>query len=702
MEPVDETGLYEMVIRKTDALRPFQAVFYVFPEAAEYTTSDLFARHPSNSNLYRFCGRKDDVIVLSNGEKVSPALIESHLCENPLVSACIVVGQGRTQAALLVEPNYKTWDACRPKEDFVNEIWPCVQEANKTASATSQIFKSKIIVVTPERPFVRVGHKALVARKRTINEFKDAIDDVYANLVGEVLVPLPSTIDFSSMKDFVRKSLSWHMSTSELEDDTDFFAANMDSLQTMGFVGIIRAAIKAALPDSEAETLTLATFQKMVYQNSSISMMASQLLSILGKPHDSEHLPNGVHTSDAERDRQLDAMVETYTSDLIAQRTHTTHEVVNVILTGSTGSVGTWLLHELCSSSRVSMIYCLNRNQSAAEIAQNSFQANGLDVASLKKARFLHVSFGKPEFGLDDAAYTTLKDNAHLIIHNAWTVNFNHVLKSFEDPHIKGVRHFVDLNRQGRWRPHIFFISTIGAISAYPLGEQVPEVIYPQSDYVPRAGYSEGKYVSERILATAARNAGVSASVLRLGQAAGPTGLKGCWNRNDLLPILVKTSKALGALPDTLGPISGDIVDWVPLDTVAKVCTELAFYAHDARTAEVEVFHLVNPHVSSWLDLIPTVVKHFASHGSQVEVVSFEEWMARLHKVHISASNSPDEAVIKQFPALRLLNFFGSSVNSKRRPTPSTKNTVKLSKSLAGLRPVGPELMTRWLDQWNF
>lgn len=43
-----------------------------------YATSDLVERHPSNPELFRVKGRKDDQIMLSTGEKVSfEALISS-------------------------------------------------------------------------------------------------------------------------------------------------------------------------------------------------------------------------------------------------------------------------------------------------------------------------------------------------------------------------------------------------------------------------------------------------------------------------------------------------------------------------------------------------------------------------------------------------------------------------------------------------
>jgi long-subunit acyl-CoA synthetase (AMP-forming) len=57
--------------------------------------NDLYERHldSSKSFLYWYKGRKDDVIVLSNGEKIAPALMEATLMSSPLVKGAMVVGR---------------------------------------------------------------------------------------------------------------------------------------------------------------------------------------------------------------------------------------------------------------------------------------------------------------------------------------------------------------------------------------------------------------------------------------------------------------------------------------------------------------------------------------------------------------------------------------------------------------------------------
>lgn len=64
-------------------------------------------------------------------------------------------------------------------------------------------------------------------------------------------------------------------------------------------------------------------------------------------------------------------------------------------------------------------------------------------------------------------------------------------------------------------------------------------------------GYGESKYVSEKILETAAKSSALRPIVVRVGQISG--GLNGAWNSSDWVPAIVKSSIALGCLPEYRG-----------------------------------------------------------------------------------------------------------------------------------------------------
>jgi nucleoside-diphosphate-sugar epimerase len=51
-------------------------------------------------------------------------------------------------------------------------------------------------------------------------------------------------------------------------------------------------------------------------------------------------------------------------------------------------------------------------------------------------------------------------------------------------------------------------------------------------------GYSQSKWITERLLHAAGKKTGVSSAVLRIGQVAGPVdeGVRGVWNKVEWLP----------------------------------------------------------------------------------------------------------------------------------------------------------------------
>ena len=63
--------LFELFLVKDPKLYLYQAIFTVFPDIQEWSMSDLYSRHPDPKKpfLYKYHGRKDDIVVLSKRRK---------------------------------------------------------------------------------------------------------------------------------------------------------------------------------------------------------------------------------------------------------------------------------------------------------------------------------------------------------------------------------------------------------------------------------------------------------------------------------------------------------------------------------------------------------------------------------------------------------------------------------------------------------
>lgn len=94
------------------------------------------------------------------------------------------------------------------------------------------------------------------------------------------------------------------------------------------------------------------------------------------------------------------------------------HGSITVILTGSTGSLGSYLLDSLVRQQHVRKIYCLNRAEDGLAKQKIASGDRGLDTTAWGEDRveFLHVDLSEPIFGLNRKEYGQLLQEATHII----------------------------------------------------------------------------------------------------------------------------------------------------------------------------------------------------------------------------------------------------------------------------------------------
>lgn len=367
------------------------------------------------------------------------------------------------------------------------------------------------------------------------------------------------------------------------------------------------------------------------------------------------------------------------------------NEPLTAILTGSTGTIGTFMLRALLARPEIGHVVCLNRSQDGGRAAQLSqFRAAGLDTRDLdqqpERVAFLQANLSLPLLGLDEVTYSKLRKQLGLVIYNAWPVNFNLGLAAFE-PQFAGLVNLFRLAgaAAGATAPlpgpvRFVFVSSVSAVGglAAHLDRPVPEKVFTSPD-TPYAnnGYARSKFLSERLCDSAARRLGIDTMVFRVGQVAGAVGHSGQggeWNRNKWFHSLVIGSKDIACLPDSLGPQFSEI-DWIPADTLAVVLADLALSLPDTKTVVepgsqatgnhttcgdeahgARVFNVRNPYITSWASLLPTFVKGLSmSAGHDVAVVKPSVWLARLSDAERKTAG--DGSAGQPNPALRLLEF---------------------------------------------
>ncbi|KAJ5524162.1 NRPS-like enzyme [Penicillium frequentans] len=661
MEPQGD-GLYELIVPRCPDSRRIHGIFHTFPHLNEYHTNDLFVQHSERPELWRYHGRKDDLLVLCNGEKLNPVSLEEMVESHPSVKHAIVLGQSRFQTSLLIEPI----TAVEDEHAFVETIWPKVERANETVPKYGRISKNKIELASPGKPF-KMTPKGTKQRRTIASDYQNEIEAIYeAAETNEAagVPPLPKSLELEYLREYVRNLLEELLSRSDIKDEEDLYEAGLDSLQTIQLAQTLNTAVAARMQKKSTFTIK----QQHIYAHSTTVQLAQFLADVVEGRSQTSTVPR------AER---------------------LAHQKI-VILTGSTGSLGGYLLHQFLKDPKVAKVYCFNRSDNAQSRQRAGFISKGLDPSLLDdpaRVEFLTVSFAATQFGLPGATYNKLLGSVNLVVHNAWKVNFNHPLESFEDPHLRGVLEFLWFSHRSAARAHFTFISsvsTIGGWDSATMGSTVPEAPI-ESNAVMEQGYGESKYVGEQLCLAAARDAGIPTTVLRVGQIGGPTTQQGLWNVDEWLPSLVKTSVAMGVAPADLGAYR---VDWVPVDVLAQIAIDLT----STRLEEQErhshgVYHLVNPNQVKWDSLVPAIHKKYPG----VKILAFKDWLRNLEAVR-----SPSEDEVRTKPALKLLDFYRALTRSVLSAEVSVKQARKGSATMAGLGPVTPELLENWLEQWQF
>jgi long-chain acyl-CoA synthetase len=111
-----------------------------------------------DEGFLRITGRKKEIIVTAGGKNVSPTLLEDRIRAHPLVSQCMVVGDGEPFIAALVtiDPEaFDAWAELRGKSGDLSdllqdpelraEVQTAVDQANKTVSQAESVRKFRIL-----------------------------------------------------------------------------------------------------------------------------------------------------------------------------------------------------------------------------------------------------------------------------------------------------------------------------------------------------------------------------------------------------------------------------------------------------------------------------------------------------------------------------------------------------------------------------
>ena len=536
----------------------------------DYVVQDFLRRNPhAPTTQFQFLGRADDLIVLANGEKIRCTSFEATVANDTRVKDCIAFGEGRNHLGIIVEAASEL-DQESSEEiqaaKFVEAIWPLVKKANEDIDGHGEVSKNMIIVTSASsRPLSRTS-KGSLARKEIYDSFESDINRLYENMASTPVDPLPELIDFDGLRNYIRQTISdilgFSSDTEPIGDDEDFFELGMNSLQGTKLFNHLVAAAQQTYDTKDFIALLGRNF---VYLHPTVSFLTKALQSVIesGDKINGGGVISRTAAMLQTTERHCEGLAAMGPSKATGRDYDENSKSKIIILTGSTGNLGSNIAHKLVTDPSVSLIYCLNRRSSPSidplDRQHRAFIKAGICVPNYlwPKLKPIEVDIQKPNFGLDVECYRNLTHATH-IIHNAWPMDFNRSLVSFE-AQFQYLGNIIRLALEGadNQARRILFTSSIAAVARYTLETKetlVPELPMHDPEVTAPFGYPEAKWVCEQILSRAAdlHKEALEPIIVRVGQLTGSKS-GGLWAASEHLPSMFKSSQSLGALPEISG-----------------------------------------------------------------------------------------------------------------------------------------------------
>ena len=500
---------------------------------------------------FSISGRTDDLICLATGEKVRPTILESLLKQQEGVKGATAFGDQQSELGVIVE-TVQIIDHTEV-ENFKTSIWPIIEEAGRQMDAHARIMSPAAILIVGPGVLPR-SDKGTILRSTVAKKFAREIASVYRNLEASVDAP-PCNLSspHSSIRALVTESAKWQIPGIEWLDDDDFFTRGMDSLQATRLRRFLVASVRAthAALGSKADHLLSADkiTDDFVYLHPSVSMLVEALM-----PKDSA--VNGI----IPKSDLIEQLVEKYTSrgDRREQ-----HKKAVVVITGATGSLGSFFLWQLLMNESVGRIICLNRpgKENPLELQKRAMRSREISVSDEMwgKVEIRQTSTAAPCLGLEEPDYESIATEMTHIAHIAWPMNFKMGVQSF-DASFKSLQNLIQLARKARLyhhgtKPRVLFISSISTVGNCPSVQEkllIPEAIVEDPTWTLDLGYAKAKLVCEKMIKHAIDDyPEIEAGLVRVGQVAGSN--SGYWNANEHFVAVCASSQKIGKLPDLRG-----------------------------------------------------------------------------------------------------------------------------------------------------
>lgn len=250
----------------------------------------------------------------------------------------------------------------------------------------------------------------------------------------------------------------------------------------------------------------------------------------------------------------------------------------SVFITGATGYIGAFILHELFVQTHDVTVTALVRASTKKEglnRVQQNLERYGLWHDNYKsRLKVILGDLTEPLFGLDEAEFAALAKSIDTIFHSGAWVNFVYPYQHLKAANVDSVETALRLAVADKPRPIQFhFVSTLGVIMSYGYPKNV--VVYEQDELAHCEGllngYEQSKYVGDKMVWKAIKERGIPANMYRPGMVSGLSDSGVYHKLDEFLPSFLK-----GCLQLKSWPLVDTTWEMVPIDYVSKAIVHIA------------------------------------------------------------------------------------------------------------------------------
>jgi thioester reductase-like protein len=437
-------------------------------------------------------------------------------------------------------------------------------------------------------------------------------------------------------------------------------------IDRLGFDSLLAAELKArAKKDLEVDLPVME-----LLAGPTLEQLTARVLALLdGAP------AAGATTSTADwnRDATLDEDIRA-----LAPYIPPSHGPRDVLLTGASGFLGAFLLHELLQRPDL-RIHCLVRPRAeigGAERLKANLIVHGLGSAwDAERVVVVPGDLSRDRFGLDGEDYGRLAAKTDFVIHSGALVNFALDYASLAPSNVAGTREVIRFAAHKKTKP-LHFISSAYVFATPPSPDisSADESAELEAWGRPALAYTQTKHVADR-LAQAARSRGIPTNIYRPGFVLGDTE-SGSANMRDIVTSSIRLIAQFGVVPESDPGLAVAPVDYV--------CRAIVTTALSAASLNQNL-HLVDRKLMRLDDIREAL----GAHGYTVKALPPAQFKKELQQA-AARSNRETQTVISML-------FAGFEVDSAASPAEpqggsrleSRRVVVHSRRTLEGLEALG-------------